>query len=66
MQTVTLNVEGMSCDHCVRAVVGALQDIKTSGRVDLKTGTVKVQFDENTMNLAAIREAIEEQGYEVK
>jgi copper chaperone len=65
MQTVTLKVEGMSCGHCVNSVEGAVGKLGASGKVDLNAGAVTVQFDEAKVSLAAIKEAIEEQGYDV-
>jgi copper chaperone len=65
MQTVTLKVEGMSCGHCVNSVEGAVKQIGASGKVDLNAGSVTVEFDESKVSLEAIKETIEEQGYDV-
>lgn len=65
MKNVLLNVEGMSCQHCVNSIEGALKEIGASGEVDLNKGTVAVAFDENKLTLNTIKEAIEEQGYDV-
>ena len=65
MQNIVLNVEGMSCNHCVNSIEGALKEIGATGTVDLNASTVTVQFDENKLTLDNIKEAIEEQGYDV-
>ncbi|MDQ1910467.1 copper ion binding protein [Paenibacillus sp. GD4] len=65
MEKVTLQVEGMSCDHCVRAIEGALKEIGAAGKVNLAAKTVDVQFDAGKVTLAAVKEAIEDQGYDV-
>lgn len=65
MQNQTLKVEGMSCNHCVHSVEGALKNIGVTGKVDLKSGTVQVQYDEAKVNLDKIKQEIEEQGYDV-
>lgn len=65
MQTTTLKVEGMSCGHCVNAVEGALKKAGASGKVDLNAGSVTVEYDESKVSLNAIKEAIEDQGYDV-
>lgn len=65
MQNVTLKVEGMSCGHCVNSVEGALRTVGASGKVDLASGTVKVEFDETNVSLDKIKAAIEDQGYDV-
>lgn len=63
-----LKVEGMSCNHCVNAVetgVGELEGVSTV-KVNLDAGEVAVDFDEGTASLAEIKEAIEDQGFDVK
>jgi copper chaperone len=65
MQTVTLKVEGMSCGHCVNSVEGAVKKLGATGKVDLSGGSVTVDYDESKISLDAIKEAIEDQGYDV-
>lgn len=65
MANTTLQVKGMSCGHCVNSVEKALTGIGASGSVDLAGGKVAVQYDESKVTLEAIKEAIEEQGYDV-
>jgi copper chaperone len=68
MEKVTLNVEGMSCGHCVKAVegsVGALNGVSTV-RVDLENKKVDVEFNQDEVTLDVIKETIDDQGYEVK
>ncbi len=66
MAPMFLQVAGMTCDHCTRAIVSAIDPIEgvervsadfTSGRVDVTTDD---RFDE-----PAVRAAIEEEGYEL-
>lgn len=68
MTNVVLNVEGMSCNHCVQAVKGAVG--KLAGvqevSVSLENKKVSVSFDEQTVSEAKIKDAIEDQGYDVK
>ncbi|MEH7334329.1 copper chaperone CopZ [Neobacillus drentensis] len=68
MENVTLNVSGMSCGHCVKAVegsVGALQGVKKVA-VKLDKGQVDVEFDANVVSVNTIKETIDDQGYDVK
>jgi len=65
MKEVTLQVKGMSCGHCVNAVEGALKELGAQGKVDLRAGSVAVSYDESRVALEAVKEAIEEQGYDV-
>jgi len=66
MQNVKLQVEGMSCQHCVMSIEGALKELGAEGKVNLAEKSVDVQYDESKLSLAVIKEAIEEQGYDVK
>ena len=67
MKKITLNVEGMSCSHCVNAVKNAVTALDGVSEVEVdlegKTATVEYQADEVT--LERIKEAIEEEGYDV-
>jgi copper chaperone len=65
MQQATLQVSGMSCQHCDNSVEKALKQIGASGQVDLKANSVAVEFDESKLSLEKVKEAIEEQGYDV-
>ncbi|WP_313892181.1 copper chaperone CopZ [Psychrobacillus sp.] len=68
MQNVTLNVQGMSCGHCVKAVEGGVGELAgvNEVKVNLAEGLVEIAFDEAKVSLDQIKETIEEQGYEVK
>lgn len=66
-ETKVLNVEGMSCMHCVHAVktaVGSLPGI-SKVEVDLMGKKVEVAFDPQQTGIEAIKEKIAEAGYEV-
>lgn len=64
---VELHVEGMSCNHCEKAVKDALLSLDGVERVDveLETGKVNVSYDKLVVKVEAMVEAIEEQGYDV-
>jgi len=65
-QTVTLKVEGMSCNHCVGAVTDALQEVgATDIVVNLEAGTVALAYDTDQLELDAAVNAIEDAGYDV-
>ena len=67
MQSVILKVDGMSCEHCVKAVsstVGALDGV-SKVVVDLATKSVEVEFDPARVSQEKIESAIEDQGYDV-
>ncbi|BFI99388.1 copper chaperone CopZ [Priestia sp. Y58] len=67
MENVTLSVQGMSCGHCVKAVeggVGELNGVK-SVEVSLEDAKVTVAFDPRQVTVEDIKEAIDDQGYDV-
>lgn len=66
--TTVLNVEGMSCQHCVNSVNKAVGELKGVNRVsvDLKEKTVSVEYDPGQVGLDKVKEVIEDQGYDVK
>ncbi|WP_028559642.1 copper ion binding protein [Paenibacillus pinihumi] len=65
MKNISIQVEGMSCQHCVNSIEGALKEMGAKGKVDLKNNSVDVSFDENQITIELIKEAIEDQGYDV-
>lgn len=67
MEKKILNVEGMSCSHCVNAVTNALNALDGVDKVDVDLAgkTVAVEFDGDKVSLEAIKDAIEEEGYDV-
>lgn len=66
MEQVILNVEGMSCSHCVTAVTKAVSALEGVSKVEvsLEEKTAKVEF-KAPATIEAMKAAIEEQGYEV-
>lgn len=62
-----LKVEGMSCNHCVNAIetsVGELNGV-SDVHVNLEQKNVTVQFEHEKTTLENIKEAIEDQGFDV-
>ena len=58
-----LKIDGMSCEHCVRAVSGALQEVPgvdSVVEVNLERGEAIVEGSAETASLIA---AVEEEGY---
>jgi copper chaperone len=63
-QTVQLTITGMTCDHCVNAVTGALQGVPgvKEAKVSLDEKSAVVTGD--AVDPAALVAAVEEEGYE--
>ncbi|UOQ47002.1 copper chaperone CopZ [Gracilibacillus caseinilyticus] len=68
MEQTTLQVQGMTCGHCKASVEGALKELKgiTTTEVHLDKGTVDVSYEENQVSVDDMKEAIEEQGYDIQ
>jgi len=67
MEKQTLKVQGMSCEHCVKAVTEALSELPGLAdiKVDLKGGAASFSYDPAKTGLEKIKAAIVEAGYEV-
>ena len=67
MSTTTISVPGIHCDHCKSSIEGALGrlDGVSTAEVSVAERTVTVDYDEGQVDLDAIRDAIEEQGYDL-
>jgi len=63
MEHLKLTIEGMTCEHCVRAVRGRLEhtDGVKVGNVDV--GSATLEYDPNRTNVGDIEEAIADEGY---
>jgi copper chaperone len=64
MSTTTYEVNGMTCDHCVRSVTEEITEVDGVSGVDvsLKDGTAVVSGDADP---DAVRAAVKEAGFEV-
>ena len=67
MEKATIKIEGMSCEHCVRAVTEAIGGITgvSEVSVDLKSATATFNLDAAKTQLELIKAAIIEEGYTV-
>lgn len=66
METLKLNISGMTCGGCARSVhtvIQALEGVATV-EVDWQAGTAVVAFDSASQNAAAIIEAVENAGFD--
>jgi len=68
MEKIVLKVDGMSCEHCAKAVTNAVSGISGTQdvSVDLKNGMVSFSFDSGKETLDAIASAITEEGFTVR
>ena len=61
---VELDVEGMSCNHCVSKVTKAIRGIDALAKVDVDLGNKKVRV-ESQADLDELKGALTEAGYPV-
>ena len=67
MTTKVLSGPDISCEHCERAIKGALEPLAgvRSVDVDIPGKTVRVAYDEGAVTIDAIKAAVEEEEYPV-
>ena len=63
--TTEFEIEGMSCEHCVRAVTTALQHVPGVTAVRVEVGKATVTVD-GVLSREALANAVAEEGYRVK
>jgi copper ion binding protein len=67
LEKLTVQVDGMSCDHCKQAVEKAARGLPgvMAADVDLAAKTLTLEFDAAKTELAEIEQAVEAAGYTV-
>lgn len=63
MDTLHLTIEGMTCQHCVRAVDGALRETPGVEVTRVEIGSADVEYDPATVSTDRIAEVIADAGY---
>jgi copper chaperone len=63
MERIEFTIEGMSCEHCVRAVRGRLERTAGVKVEDVRVGSAKIEFDPARTNIDDLEEAIADEGY---
>jgi copper chaperone len=68
MATATITVKGMTCGGCVNSVTKALKGVNgvQEANVDLAGQKATVTFDETKTNVKALKQAIEDAGYDAE
>ncbi|MFM8616831.1 MAG: cation transporter [Alphaproteobacteria bacterium] len=62
---ITLNVEGMSCGHCIRAVTNAITALDGAAKVEVDLAAKRVIAQTKLLRAEVVR-AVEEEGFAVK
>ena len=63
--SATINIEGMSCQHCVGRVKQALDALDGVQDIEVEVGTAKVSFDSAVISKNEIADAVVKAGYTV-
>ncbi len=65
MQSEILQIEGMSCGHCVKAVRQALEAVEGVEVEHVEIGAATIRYDPAATDPAGLRDAVEDAGYTV-
>ncbi|OFZ18276.1 MAG: heavy metal transporter [Bdellovibrionales bacterium GWB1_55_8] len=67
MANITLKVQGMTCDGCVRSVKKVLEPISgvKNVNVSLDQGQVAIEYDDKSATKEDFKSAIEDAGFDV-
>ena len=66
MAETKMEIEGMSCQHCVMAVKKALGGVPGILESNIQVGSAAVKYDESKIKKEDIEAKIENAGYKVK
>lgn len=68
MKSVVLNVPDISCEHCERAITGALTPVGgiQSVAVDIPAKQVRVSYDDAQVGIDQMKEILAEEEYPVE
>jgi len=63
MESLHLTIEGMTCEHCVRAVDGRLRRTPGIEVSAVTIGSADLRYDSARMNVGQIADVIADEGY---
>lgn len=66
MERITLQVGGMSCGHCVRAVEQALGAVGGTTVEKVEIGTAHLTYDPQVTTVGALIDAVADAGYDAQ
>ncbi len=67
MKTVILSVPDISCEHCERAITGALTPVEgvRGVNVSIPDKQVRVEYEENAVDVGRMIEVLADEDYQV-
>lgn len=63
MERVTVQIDGMSCGHCVAAVRRALRALPGVDVEQVEVGSATIAYDPGAVSLNRIQDAVRAEGY---
>ena len=60
---IHLTIEGMTCEHCVRAVRNRLADTPGVEVEQVEVGSAVITLDPSTTSIESVEDAIADEGY---
>jgi copper chaperone CopZ len=63
VRNLTLQIQGMSCGHCLNAVNRALAELPGVEVESIRMGRADLRYDEHKLDLARIEAAVADAGY---
>lgn len=66
MERITMDIDGMTCGHCVRSVDAALKELAGVTVEQVAVGHATVSFDPAATTTDRIAQAIAGEGYSVR
>jgi copper chaperone len=67
METITINIKGMTCSGCVNSITNVLKPLAGVSKVNvsLENNNATLSYDPTKTNLAQFKSAIEDAGFDV-
>jgi copper chaperone CopZ len=65
MRNISIEISGMSCEHCVKRVKKALESLAGIASADVTVGKALITFNEKVITETEIDKAIDNAGYTV-
>jgi copper chaperone len=66
MTEAAIQIDGMSCQHCIMRVKKALEGLSGIKDITVEIGKAKVSFDESMIQNKDIESAIVKAGYKIR
>jgi copper chaperone len=65
MKDLHIEIVGMTCEHCVRAIKNRLSATPGVNLKDVKVGSVDLELDDAKVSMSDVEDAISDEGYTV-